>query len=153
MTLKIWRGPEASSRLEALARDADTATTAYLPSPPALDGQRTVVEQALAVATQHGLAEPHELADFVVDLLEADALLGKPTWHFSRGEQQVAGLILAFSRPFERLILIDPTAGLDLRRSRNLSSFVVDLGSDVDIDVASEAEVFSSLPSSLPARE
>ncbi len=143
MSLNIWRGADAAAGLLALAEAADQTTTSWLPSPPVLDGQRTVIEQAMAVATAHGLAEPPELADFVVDLLAADALLDKPTWHFSRGEQQIAGLILAFARPFKRLLLVDPTAGLDPHRSRAFVEFLIDLGSDIDIDVASEAEVFS----------
>jgi ABC-type multidrug transport system ATPase subunit len=123
---------------------ADPATTSWLLSPPVLHGELTVVEQAVEAASAHGLTEPPELADFVVDLLDADPLLNKRTWHFSRGEQQIAGLILAFARPFQRLILIDPTAGLDPRRSRDLAEFLIDLEHDVDIDVASESEVFCS---------
>lgn len=139
MTLRIWQGQNATRRLYELAKESESATTSWLPSPPELDGQRTVVEQVMAVATAHGLDEPPELADFVVDLLDADGLLDKKTWHFSRGERQVAGLILAFARPFDRLILVDPTAGLDQRKSRDLAHFIVDLGRDTDIEVLSEA--------------
>lgn len=142
MSLTIWRGSDAAGRLEALAEDADAATTSWLRSPPVLDGKRTVAQQALTVASAHGLGEPPELADFVVELLDADELLDKSTWHFSRGEQQMAGLIVAFARPFDRLILIDPTAGLDHGRSRALADFLVDLAHDTEIDVASEADVF-----------
>ena len=142
MSLRIWRGPDAATQLEALAAASDVATTSYLPSPPLLDGQCTVAEQAVALAIAHGLAQPPELTDFVVDLLDADELLDKPTWHFSRGEQQIAGLVLAFARPFERLILIDPTAGLDARRATALVEFLVDLSSDMDVDVASDSDAF-----------
>jgi len=143
VTLKIWRGLDAVSRLEELVSTADVATTSWLPSPPVLDDQRTVIEQVLAVSSAHGLSEPPVLADFVVDLLDADVLIDKPTWHFSRGEKQVAGLILAFARPFDRLILIDPTAGLDPRRARDLAEFLVDLGAHIEIDVVSDADVFT----------
>ncbi len=142
MTLAIWRGPDAKRQLESQAGEVDVANTALLPSPPVLDGQRRLIDQALEVAVAHGLTEPPPLADFVVDLLDADELLGKPTWHFSRGEQQIAGLVLVFARPFERLILVDPTAGLDGRRARDLAFFLAELGLDFDIDVLSEADVF-----------
>ncbi len=142
MSLTIWRGPNEARRLAELGETADPATTSYLPSPPVLDGDRTVAAQAVEIAQVHGLSEPAELADFVVDLLDAEDLLDKPTWHFSRGEKQMAGLIRAFSRPFERLILIDPTAGLDARRVRALAAFLNDLAADTEIDVASDAEVF-----------
>lgn len=135
-------GPDAAQQLEAEAEAAET--TSWLPSPPVLDGDRTVVEQAMATARAHGLTEPPELADFVIDLLDADDLLDKTPWHFSRGEQQIAGLIIAFARPFERLILIDPTAGLDPTRARELAEFLADLGQDLDVDIASDAAVFNA---------
>ena len=62
MTFRIARGEE----LDSINR-ATTAATSWLPSPPVLDGQRTVVEQVLEVAAAHGLTEPPDLADFVVD--------------------------------------------------------------------------------------
>lgn len=142
MSLKIWRGADESVRLAELARRSDPDTTAFLPSPPELDGELTVIQQAIAVATAHGLTEPPELADFVVELLDADDLIDKPTWHFSRGEQQIAGLVIAFARPFERLILIDPTAGLDPRRARDVARFLFELGDATDIDIATDADVF-----------
>ena len=144
MTLTIWRGPDAALKLASHNDGLDQAGTSWLPSPPELDGQRTVAEQAVAVASAHGLKEPPELADFVVDLLDAEALLDKPSWHFSRGEQQMAGLIVAFSRPFERVVLVDPTAGLDARRAAALADFLVDLALDIDVDIVSDAEIFAS---------
>lgn len=144
MTLTIWRGPDAALELASHNDGLDQTGTSWLPSPPELDGQRTVAEQAVAAASAHGLVEPPELADFVVDLLDAEALLDKPSWHFSRGEQQMAGLIVAFSRPFERVVLIDPTAGLDARRATALADFLVDLALDIDVDIVSDAEIFAS---------
>ena len=144
MSLTIWRGDDID-RLLSKAAEADERTTSLLPSPPIIDGERPVAEQAVAVARKHGLDEPPELADFVVDLLDADELLDKPCWHMSRGERQMVGLILAFARPFERLILIDPTAGLDARRSASIVDFLIDLGADHAVDVASNAEIFGSL--------
>lgn len=143
MTLRIWREPAEVARLTGSIEGADAATTAWLSSPPELDDDRTVAEQAVAAAVAQGLREPVELADYVVDLLDAEALLDKPTWHFSRGERQMAGLIVVFARPFERLVLIDPTAGLDRPRSIRLARFIADLADDVVIDVASDSDVFA----------
>ena len=140
MTLTVW---PLAERFRLEIASIDTAATSLLSSPPTLDGQRTVGAQAIAIANAHGLDEPPEITDFVVDLLHADSLLDKPSWHFSRGEKQMAGLILAFARPFEWLVLIDPTAGLDGQRVAALAHFLSDYGQDYDLDIATDIEIFN----------
>lgn len=143
MSLEVW-GVDRRAILVGLAETADIRSTSVLPSPPQLDGHKTVAAQAVAIARSNGLSEPPELADVVVDLLDAEGLLDKTPWHFSRGERQAAGLILTFARSFTRLILIDPLAGLDARRARAMSDFIVELSADIRIDVASSHPAFVS---------
>ncbi len=117
---------------------APDATTTLLVGDPQLDGQTPLGQQVLDAAVQSGLDEPEPLADFLVDLLDAEDLLSKTPWHFSRGETQIGAILVTFARPFDRAVLVDPTAGLDRRKALALVDFVVDLSADHEVHVYSD---------------
>ena len=118
------------SELDALLARADEPGVVFLPSPPVLDGKVPLEQQIVAAAIAGGIDEPTELADFAINVLDADALLPREPWPFSRGEQQIAGLLLVLGQPFRELILIDPTAGLDARKRKALADFLGELGDE-----------------------
>lgn len=114
---------------EVLAR-ADKPGVVLLPSPPVLDGTIALEDQIVAAAIAGGIDEPTELADFAINVLEADSLLPREPWPFSRGERQIGGLLVALGQPFRELVLVDPTAGLDARKRKALAGFLTDLASE-----------------------
>lgn len=142
-TLRQMLHVHPMSELEALLARADEPGVVLLPSPPVLEGNIPLEDQIVAAAIAGGIDEPTELADFAVDLLDADALLPREPWPFSRGETQIGGLLMVLGQPFRELILIDPTAGLDARRSRALAHFLSDLGEEgARITVVTNDDIF-----------
>lgn len=122
---------------------ADTPGTLLLPSPPTLEPHTPLGQQVLDAAIANGIDEPTELADFAVDLLDAETLLEREPWPFSRGELQIGAFLVVIGQPFRQLALIDPTAGLDARRRRAMVDFLVDLTDEGHrIAVASDDELF-----------
>jgi len=131
------------SDLDAVLVRADAPGVVLLPSPPVLEGKVPLEQQIIAAAIAGGIDEPTELADFAINVLEAETLLPRDPWPFSRGELQAAGLVLVLGQPFRELVLIDPTAGLDARRRKALADFLRDLGSEGNrITVATNDDAF-----------
>ncbi len=131
------------SELDALLARADQPGVVLLPSPPVLDGKISLEDQIVAAAIAGGIDEPTELADFAVNVLEADSLLPREPWPFSRGEQQIGGLLTVLGQPFRELVLIDPTAGLDARKRKALAEFLTDLGDEGHrITIATDDDLF-----------
>ncbi len=118
------------SELDTVLARADEPGVVLLPSPPVLDGKVPLEQQIVAAAVAGGIDEPTELADFAINVLEAESLLPREPWPFSRGELQAAGLVMVFGQPFRELVLIDPSAGLDTRRRKALVDFLRELGDE-----------------------
>lgn len=131
------------SELDTLLARAIEPGVVLLRSPPVLDGKTTLEDQIVAAALAGGIDEPTELADFAINVLEADSLLSREPWPFSRGELQIGGLLLVLGQPFRELVLIDPTAGLDARKRKALADFLTDLaGEGHRITIATNDDVF-----------
>lgn len=131
-----------SNAASVLARQGDPGAV-FLPSPPTLEPNTPLEAQIVAAAIAGGIDEPTELADYAINVLDADALLPREPWPFSRGEQQIGGFLVAIGQPFRELILIDPTAGLDARKRNALANFLRDLGREGHrITVATDDESF-----------
>ena len=129
--------------LDTSTRRAEDPGVVFLPSPPMLDGETPLEQQVVAAAGAGGIDEPTELADFAIEVLDAERLLPREPWPFSRGELQIGGLLVALGQPFRQLVLVDPTAGLDARRRRALAGFLHDLGDEGHrITVVSDDPVF-----------
>ena len=120
---------EDSSGLADRAAALGTAAV-LVDSPPVIDDDVTLAAQMIAIARDHGLAEPTELADFAIDAFDCEALLDRVPRPMSRGERQLCGLLLAFARPFDALFVVDPFAGLDARRRRVVAEILEDLAED-----------------------
>lgn len=131
------------SDLNAVMARADEPGVVLLPSPPVLEGKIPLEQQIINAAIAGGIDEPTELADFAINVLEADALMPREPWPFSRGELQAAGLVLVLGQPFRELILVDPTAGLDAPRRKALADFLNELGTEGHrITVATNDDLF-----------
>jgi ABC-type multidrug transport system ATPase subunit len=100
------------------------AVVSFAPDQPALFDDLTIADQMTYVARLHGLAKPYEVADELVERLGAQALLGRFGRGMSKGQRQTAGLLVATSRPFEVLLLDEPTTGLDTRSRAGLIEVV-----------------------------
>lgn len=130
------------------ARESD-AGTVLLPDPPVLDDDTPLEQQIVGAAVAQGIDEPTELADFAIDVLDAESLLSRVPRPMSRGERQIGGLLISFGQPFRQLVLIDPTAGLDARRRRALADFVSQLAEEgARITVVTDDPLFTPPPDS-----
>jgi ABC-2 type transport system ATP-binding protein len=89
------------------------AIVSFAPDHPALFDDLTVADQMAYVARLHGLDAPFEVATQLAQALGADALLSRFPRDMSKGQRQKAGLLVATARPFEVLLLDEPTTGLD----------------------------------------
>jgi ABC-type multidrug transport system ATPase subunit len=89
------------------------AVVSFAPDQPALFDDLTVADQMTYVARLHGLDAPFAIATQLVEALDADALLPRFPRGMSKGQRQKAGLLVATARPFEVLLLDEPTTGLD----------------------------------------
>lgn len=89
------------------------AITSFAPDQPALFDDLTVADQMTYVARLHGMNEPFEVASAFAEALGAEALLDRFPRGMSKGQRQKAGLLVATARPFELLLLDEPTTGLD----------------------------------------
>ncbi len=102
--------------------------TSFAPDQPALFDDLTVADQMTYVARLHGLSEPFEVADMFVEALGAEPLLDRFPRGMSKGQRQKSGLLVATARPFELLLLDEPTTGLDEASRRQLVSVLGTLG-------------------------
>lgn len=85
----------------------------FVPDQPALFDDLTVADQMAYVARLHGLPEVPPLAWECAEALRAEALTPRFPRGMSKGHRQASGLLVALSRPFEVLLLDEPTTGLD----------------------------------------
>lgn len=132
------------TRADEVVAVADAPGALLLPSPPTLEPNTPLGQQVLDAAIAAGIDEPTELADIAVDLLDAEPLLEREPWPFSRGELQIGAFLLVIGQPFRQLALVDPTAGLDARRRRAMVDFLVGLADEGHrITVASDDDLFS----------
>jgi len=92
----------------------------FVPDQPALFDDLTVADQMAYVARLHGLAEPPPLAWECVEALRAKTLTSRFPRGMSKGQRQASGLLVAVSRPFEVLLLDEPTTGLDAKARAGL---------------------------------
>jgi ABC-type multidrug transport system ATPase subunit len=109
---------------------AARAIVTFAPDQPALFDDLTLADQMTYVARLNGLREPSDVSAKLVEALGADALLGRFPRGMSKGQRQTAGLLVATARPFEVLLLDEPTTGLDERSRERLVEFLVDLAGD-----------------------
>lgn len=131
------------SELEAQVMRGGQPGVVLLASPPSLDDDAPLEQQIVGAAIAQGIDEPTELAEFAIDLLDAEPLLARVPRPMSRGERQIGGLLIALGQPFRELVLIDPTAGLDARRRRALAGFLSDLADEgARITVVSDDSAF-----------
>ena len=107
-----------------------------------VDPDVALADQMLAAARAAGRSMPEPVADFAIDAFDAEALLDRLPRPMSRGELQLCALLITLSAPFERLALVDPTAGLDTRRRRAVVDLLEDLALDTSISVASDDPLF-----------
>lgn len=99
----------------------------FAPDQPALFDDLTLADQMTYVARIHGRREPFAVAGQLADKLEASALLGQFPRAMSKGQRQKAGLLVATSRPFEVLLLDEPTTGLDAQSRVALTEVLRDV--------------------------
>ena len=92
---------------------AARAILSFAPDQPALFDDLTVSDQMTYVARLHGLDAPHESARELASALDAERLLDRFPRGMSKGQRQKAGLLVASARPFDVLLLDEPTTGLD----------------------------------------
>ena len=87
----------------------------FVPDIPALFDDLTLADQMLYVARLHdgNRAEPAPAAVELVDLLDAEGLMGRLPGAMSKGQRQKASLLVATSRPCSVLLTDEPTTGLD----------------------------------------
>ncbi len=85
----------------------------FVPDQPALFDDLTLARQMTYVARLHGLTEATETARTLIDLLDADELLGRVPGAMSKGQRQKASLLVAMARPCSVLLADEPTTGLD----------------------------------------
>ncbi len=82
------------------------------------------------VARLHGNGEPFHVAQTLRERLGCEELLDRFPRGMSKGQRQRAGLLVATSRPFEVLLLDEPTTGLDERSRLGLIDLLAELGAD-----------------------
>lgn len=106
---------------------AARAILSFAPDQPALFDDLTVADQMTYVARLHGRAAPFEVATRLAEALGAEALLPRFPRALSKGQRQKAGLLVATARPFEVLLLDEPTTGLDAASRAGLVTVLSEL--------------------------
>lgn len=103
------------------------ALVSFAPDQPAVFDDLTVADQMTYVARLHGLKEPFEVAGELVEALACEALLPQFPRGMSKGQRQKAGLLIATARPFDVLLLDEPTTGLDAQSRAGLIRVLKDV--------------------------
>ena len=111
----------------ASASEGARALVSFAPDQPALFDDLTVSDQMTYVARLHGLNAPFEVATELVVALGAAPLLAQFPRAMSKGQRQKAGLLVATARPFEVLLLDEPTTGLDAASRTRLITVLKDI--------------------------
>lgn len=106
------------------------AVVTFAPDEPALFDDLTLADQMTYVARLHGNEEPFHVAQTLRERLGCEELMDRFPRGMSKGQRQRAGLLVATSRPFDVLLLDEPTTGLDEQSRRGLIDLLAELGAD-----------------------
>lgn len=113
---------------EALAgSSAAREVVTFVPDQPALFDDLTLSDQLIYLARLHSLSEPTELCRDMIAVLDAQDLLDGFPRSMSKGQRQKASLLVGLARPFQVLLLDEPTTGLDAVSRTALISALVSL--------------------------
>lgn len=112
----------------------------FAPDQPALFDDLTLGDQLQYVARLSKRTAPNETCLHLVDDLDAEDLLERFPRSMSKGQRQKASILVATARPFEILLLDEPTTGLDDNSQRALITALQRLTSDGKIVVSSTHE-------------
>lgn len=115
------------------AREAVT----FVPDQPALFDDLTVEEQMFYVAKLNGQSEPTEFSLELANRLDFLDLLDRFPQAMSKGQRQKAGLLVGTARPFEVLLLDEPTTGLDAESRSALVAVLDDFANEGGIVLSS----------------
>lgn len=116
--------------------DAEPGSTAarssvsFSPDQPALFDDLTLADQMAYVARLHKVDVATTFSQQLIADLDAEELLTKFPRSMSKGQRQKAGLIVATARPFEVLLLDEPTTALDAASRTMLVSALASLSRD-----------------------
>ena len=113
------------------------SVVSFAPDQPALFDDLTVADQMAYVARLHGLDAPFEVANELVEALDAEELLARFPRGMSKGQRQKAGLLVATARPFGVLLLDEPTTGLDAASREGLVGVLKRVAADDRIVLSS----------------
>ena len=108
----------------------------------AVDPDVVLADQIIDAARAAGLEAPEPVVDFLIDELDVEPLLDRVPRPMSRGEWQIAALLVTLASPRATLTLVDPTAGLDGRRRRVVVDLLRDLAQDRPVVVVSDDPAF-----------
>jgi len=111
----ILRPTEGSVRIgdaEPGSRGA-RALVSFAPDQPALFDDLTLADQLAYVARLHKVDVESTASQQMIEALDASELLAKFPRSMSKGQRQKASLIVSTARPFEVLLLDEPTTALD----------------------------------------
>ena len=131
------------------------------PHPPVLAAQfpelqvfgETVAEELCfgAVARGENAGRALELASqLIAELGLEQELMSRSTWSLSAGERRLIQVAAALLTPASRVVIDEPTCGLDRQRAERLSLVLARIGAFVPVIVATQDP---ELPSRLGARE
>ncbi|MFV0527033.1 MAG: ATP-binding cassette domain-containing protein [Acidimicrobiales bacterium] len=109
----------------------------FVPDEPALFDDLTLAEQMAYVARLNGLDRAPKITEDLFDRFDADQLRDRFPRSMSKGQRQKAGLLLAFSRPFQVLLLDEPTTGLDASSAAALIEVLTRVADDGQAVVSS----------------
>jgi ABC-2 type transport system ATP-binding protein len=107
---------------------AALAAVSFTPDQPALFDDLTVDDQLAYIARLHKVDLSTTRSQRLIEDLDASELLNKFPRSMSKGQRQKAGLVVATARPFDVLLLDEPTTALD---SDSRTALVAAIGSFV----------------------
>lgn len=85
----------------------------FAPDQPALFDDLTLADQLAYVARLHSVDVESTASQQMIEALDASELLAKFPRAMSKGQRQKASLIVSTARPFDVLLLDEPTTALD----------------------------------------
>jgi len=89
------------------------SSVSFAPDQPALFDDLTVADQLTYIARLHDVDVASTRSQQLIDALDASSLLTKFPRAMSKGQRQKSALIVASARPFDVLLLDEPTTALD----------------------------------------
>jgi len=102
----------------------------FAPDQPALFDDLTLADQLEYVARLHRVDVESTASQQMIESLDASELLTKFPRSMSKGQRQKASLIVTTARPFEVLLLDEPTTALDAASRTALVAAIGDLAGD-----------------------